>query len=470
MGEANLLLQNPEFQSQSTLWFLCSTRYISDTYRSESRGYSFQTYGEKLLEFLDSVTSTGDEDPLFKFIKQFTYGEALSSLYISHSPQTIIEHCEKYYLEAEEYYYILKRNLDSRIKRIIAAHFCTSYSSYLYFIHQHSKADHWGRESISISEPLGFGVARLRCIHNSIIQTFSIGDIQRSYELSKEALNIANTYELPSFWSYADGVAYLEYQLGNFETAIEKFNEIIAKGTPTASFSALYNLFNIHIDNSRLEIASQIYEQIVQLVETFDVQPDDIQRLTRLAKAKLLKSSQRMIDKARAQEMFQQLLEEWKIGDGGFYFFSGHELFLNLIEILLYEYERELNSDVLAEIYNLLDRMDTRINYKETNPLQWVQFQIIRSKLSMIQNHITEALEILYHTIEYCEGYNYPYLKILVLKERDSLENTIKILNESATQNFELADRLKKSNIRLYLNHALGIAQKLDENVVDEIL
>ncbi|MFX1536813.1 MAG: tetratricopeptide repeat protein [Promethearchaeota archaeon] len=250
---------------------------------------------------------------------------------------------------------------------------------------------------------------------------------------------------------------------GDLNRAIEYYeqglvlNEEIGNNTDISD--SLFQLVSVAIDNNTLEMAQNYLQRLQQLKVSSENKI--IRQRKQVAEALLLKTSDRMLQKANAQEIFQQVAEEEIVY---------HEVtvaaLLNLCDLLLYELRISDELEVLDEVKGLVNRL-LEIAKEQHSYWLLVETYVLKSKLALLELDIKSAQQLLDQAQLTAEEMGLQGLTLRLSHERDSFQNQTDRWELFIEDNAPMSKRLDLAQLNIQIRQ---MAQRRLEFTKKEIL
>lgn len=199
-------------------------------------------------------------------------------------------------------------------------------------------------------------------------------------------------------------------------------------------------------------------EQLEELRKASANNPENklINLIYRLANAIVLKTSERMIKKAQAQEILQNIVKEEIIK---------HDLtvegMLNLCEILLTEIKNTASEEALKELKSLLDQLSTIAKNQNSYSLV-IETDLLKSKVAIIEQDPKTAQQLLSNAQITAENKGLQKLSMLISHEYDLLLNQLSNWEDSVFLKTSLSERLELTELETMVKRMI---QKSIENI-----
>ncbi|MFQ5980938.1 MAG: tetratricopeptide repeat protein [Candidatus Heimdallarchaeota archaeon] len=194
-------------------------------------------------------------------------------------------------------------------------------------------------------------------------------------EIAAALNNIGNLYR-----SKGDKEASFSY----FERSLHLLEEI---GNDFDTCEPLYNLIDLAVHEGSPEDAQPYFHRLKEMNDKGEIVL--ISQIYRIARAMMLKTSERIIKKGEAQLLFQQVVEEE---------ISKHDVTVaaieNLCELLIHELGVSGNEEILIEVESLLRQLlDIATNQHNFELL--ANTYLLQSKIALLELNIRQARKLL---------------------------------------------------------------------------
>jgi len=230
---------------------------------------------------------------------------------------------------------------------------------------------------------------------------------------------------------------------GEFDRALECLEQSVALhqelGNLWDTASVHDNLIQILIDKGDLERAQQSLRDLEQLNN--QLKDKVINFCYLFDKALLLKTSHRARNRVKAEELFNQLLEnedialEYTIG-----------ALVNLCELLLFELRTINDIEVLDEINPLIARL-LNIAEKSNSFYILAETYFLQAKLSLLTFDIKKAQGFLTQAQEIAEKFGLNQLATKIASERDDLLKKLDLWEKLKESGAPMAERLELARL-----------------------
>ncbi|MHA1996092.1 MAG: tetratricopeptide repeat protein [Candidatus Hodarchaeales archaeon] len=335
------------------------------------------------------------------------------------------------------------------------------------------------QQSFDIHEEIGD-------INNIIRSLDSIGDIYRLKDDSDQALKYyKRSLNLRKEIGLKKDVATSLYNIGHicslkndlnqalkyFQLCLdyfEEFGDIIMKS------NILFELVSITIEKDNLDLANHYFHRLKLINKTEDNLL--INQQCRVAESLLLKTKNRLIHKAKAQEILQNVIDEDSVINLDIRFKKSYILAIfNLCELLIDELkcygEREVLIQIkalLAKIFDFISLLQeyrayyySYISYYSSfyshislSLPDWQQLLIrslmLKAKFSLIEGDAESAFNILEQAMVLSSKMGLIKLHQEVIEEKEYLSAELEKWEELYTRNAPLKDRIEKVRMNQY--------------------
>ncbi|MFX0114701.1 MAG: tetratricopeptide repeat protein, partial [Candidatus Hodarchaeota archaeon] len=251
------------------------------------------------------------------------------------------------------------------------------------------------------------------------------------------------------------GIAY--DNKGDLETASDYYRKSLRileeLGNDINTCLPLYALINIATHSGAVETATPFLQQLKVMSEKEESR--FISQLYRLAKAKVLKTSERVIKKAEAQELLQQIVNEEIIK---------HELIVmamfDLCELLLDEFKAYGGDEVFQEAKTLAESLQTLAQRQNSFSLV-VETLILQAKMAIIEGDFIKASETLEKAKITAIEKNLALLSKKASAEKRYMEDQYETWKDLIESNAPFGERLEQARIEGYFASAMKVVKVL---------
>ncbi len=297
----------------------------------------------------------------------------------------------------------------------------------------------------------------------------SIGEMDKSLKYNIKGLELFK--KIKSIFNIAillNNIGDLYGEMGEYERAVEHLEESInlLEQIPQGFFSiegAIESLITLaveHVDNERTQKYFQrlenIYKQKKNERKEFGY---------KFIKALILKTSSRIRDKAKAEELFKELIETDTIA-----FDIIIKAHIHLCDILLMEYRIDNDSEILAELNRYIANLLT-IAEKQHSYLVFCETFILQAKLALLNFDIKSARLFLTQAQKIAESYSMKRLAMKISFEHDELLKQLDLWENLKESGASLSERWKFTGLsdqmeKMVRRRAIEIPELSDEEPV----
>jgi tetratricopeptide (TPR) repeat protein len=294
------------------------------------------------------------------------------------------------------------------------------------------------------------------------------GELKLAIEFSNKCLSKHQEIDEPlaRTWPLLN-LAQVYHVMGDLEKANEFAKKTLALGTESGNeFTAaqtLYLMVNIALDSDHLKDAKEFSQQL-QILYTEGHQSKKLRRglvrplkpirqLTQLTKALILKTSSRLSDKAKAQEIFKEIAEE-----PVFSIEYTSTATLHLCDLLLYELKASGDESILQEAKKIVTRFREKAQTAHSYT-SVVNALILQSKLLTVEGELTKAVQMLDQAAITAEEKGLTRLLEKATVESQQLEIQFDNWQRIIQSNLPFQKRLEQAQVEDYLLDALKMAR-----------
>jgi hypothetical protein len=181
----------------------------------------------------------------------------------------------------------------------------------------------------------------------------------------------------------------------------------------------------------------------------------------------ILKTSVRIKDKARAQQLFQEIIEDPKF-EREFEIYltdSKKTALLNFCELLFFELKSSPDEiteegEVFQEAKHIVDTLAALAQQKHSFPLL-VNTQILQAKFALIEGNITTAIQLLDQAKAIAEKSGLTSLLNQAQQEKQTVVKDINELRKMIENNATITERIEKLELMEYLQEAQKIKRDI---------
>ncbi|UCG90435.1 MAG: tetratricopeptide repeat protein, partial [Candidatus Heimdallarchaeota archaeon] len=221
-----------------------------------------------------------------------------------------------------------------------------------------------------------------------------------------------------------------------YKRSLDLLEEI---GNNLEASTALLNLILVTVHWGLAEDA-QPYLQKLQEIDNKE-ENKTIHQIYRLARAYILRTSDRVVKQAEAQQLFQKIAEEEIIQHD-----NTVQAMLNLCEILLQELRTSGNEEVLKEIKEILQKLQTIAENQNSFSLL-VNTYLLKSKMALLELDLDSARQLLSDAQQIAEDKGLQKLAMMISGEYDSLMDQLGKWTDLIDQNVPMIEKLELTEL-----------------------
>lgn len=253
------------------------------------------------------------------------------------------------------------------------------------------------------------------------------------------------------------------------------------RGDLDRALSYLEQGIGILLELDNLKDVAMIYDYLVQiLIEKGDINKAkaylhnlkllrselkdlEVEQIYLFLKALLLKKSLRISDKAKAEIIFNQLLEQKSLP-----YELSIRILTNLCEFYLYELKVTNNLDVLKDINPLITKL---IDISKKLKSYWIlsETYLLQAKLSLLTFDIKKSQNLLTKARDIAESYGIKLLAIKISHEHDKLIKKINLWGKLKDNNASVSKRFEFAGVTEQMESMLQKKMIEDPKLPDEI-
>ena len=297
-------------------------------------------------------------------------------------------------------------------------------------------------------------------VYNNIADVYrSKGELTKALDYQQKSISlkkkIGNKQEL-SYSYYILGLIYkstgqLDFAYTNLQKALSLCKEI---GNDIETSLILLELLILFLIFSEAPSPPEQYHDELQKLDRKQFNKL-IHLRTRLAQALLWKHSIRMYDKAKAQELFNDIINEKPI----IYFEHTLLALENLCELKILELKISNDTNLIHETTNLVKQIQTIAQEQHMFPVL-INSMILQSKLAVVNRDIKQAFLFIDEGLSIVEEKGITGFKRQLIHEKQTLENNLIYYQSLIHKNVSLQKRLEFAQFESYFNSFSDIKQK----------
>ena len=248
----------------------------------------------------------------------------------------------------------------------------------------------------------------------------------------------------------------------NYDLAVKYLEESLILSDNAAN--CFTNLIHIELEKGNIERAQHYFQKL----ENLSNQKKDriITTTCQFTKALILKKSPRIRDRAKAEEIYKQII------DDGFSLFLGLTIpaLIQLCDLLLMELSITNNIEVIDEVNDYITQL---LDKAEKSHSYWVlcETYTLQAKLALLTLDLKEAQRLLAQAQKIAEKYKIIKLARKISNEHDELLKQLAIWEKMDKTDVSLPERLKLARINVQMENmtkrrAIDVPELSDEEPV----
>jgi tetratricopeptide (TPR) repeat protein/predicted amidohydrolase len=285
------------------------------------------------------------------------------------------------------------------------------------------RASEYYNKSLAIQDGLSIGPEFALTLHN-IGEIYSIkGELDYALEFYQRSLLIYDDMGQKEGIALALGnIGECLTRQGNPESAFEYYQRSLNisedMGNSRLMAVVLKEIVSLALDNNDTALANESLSKLEAINKTSD--SNTIRHMFRISEALILKKSLRTRDRARAEEILEEIVSE-KIAD--------HTLtmtaMIHLCDLLLFELKATHEEEVLQRVKDLTQQLMRVAQEQASHPLV-VETYLLQSKLALVEFEVNEAQRLMVEAKSIAEEKGLQRLGNIVQREIDILQNEVK--------------------------------------------
>jgi tetratricopeptide (TPR) repeat protein len=254
------------------------------------------------------------------------------------------------------------------------------------------------------------------------------------------------------------GASYIMKE--SYDLALEYIEESLSlSNTNSMIVVCLSNLIYIALEKDNTKLAQQYFQRLENLYN--QNKERNITGIYKGAKALILKKSPRIRDRAKAEELFKQLIDE------EFPFIQIIQPLIQLIDLLLMELSITNNIEVIDEINDyitlLLDKAEKSHSFMILG-----ETYILQAKLALLTLDLKGAQRLLAKAQEIAENYKLVRLARKISDEHDELLKQMTIWENMDKSDVSLPERLKLTGLNVQMENMVKKRAIVNPELSDE--
>ncbi|MHA2224803.1 MAG: tetratricopeptide repeat protein [Candidatus Hodarchaeales archaeon] len=250
-------------------------------------------------------------------------------------------------------------------------------------------------------------------------------------------------------------IGLMFYQQGNLEKAKmmleEAFDSSIEIGNPMILSYCVIPLILLYIESGNRSKAQKSINELQEVCR--NANSDRVKVHNLVTEAIFLKSSSRFNDKAQAQNIFLELLnEDGEIHSHGSYVWLSSDksfsylVITHLAELYLEEFKMSEDNNIMLEVRQLIDNQIQKVDKQKFSP-ELVELSLLKAKLLIVEGKIDEASKILEKAKEIAKANNFNRMEEKIKFEITRIEKEFNKWDVAIS----IRDRIKRVQIEEYL-------------------
>ncbi|MFW9915126.1 MAG: tetratricopeptide repeat protein, partial [Candidatus Thorarchaeota archaeon] len=293
---------------------------------------------------------------------------------------------------------------------------------------------------LGIFEELDSKAEEAICLNNIGTVYENKGELDQALDAYQRALTIAEALNMKQERATSlNNIASIHRERGEYDAAkrnylrsMEIFEEI---GNKLDLSESLANLIRIAVYQGAPGASEPYLERLQQISN--EEKNKFVDQIYRLSKAILLRTSDRMVKRAEAQQILQQIAEEEII-----HFPVTAEAMFNLCELLYMELEGSGSEEALKELKSLLEHL-LKIAEEQHSYAVFVEAHLLQSKTALLELDVEKARQVLTQAQQFAEDKGLQRLAMLASGEFDSLLTQISKWDNLIKSEASMQERLQ---------------------------
>ncbi|MFX0179058.1 MAG: tetratricopeptide repeat protein [Candidatus Hodarchaeota archaeon] len=386
---------------------------------------------------------------------------------------------------------------DSLLKLIKSAFF-------FYKSRKIDKALEYGEESLKISEEHANYKEIAQALQYNSTYYYAIGNLDRAIDYMERCLNVQRSYRKRDDWRTIKDLGVLNGIIGELDLALEYTKQSLAIAEEIGNKSYVAQCFNnislIYRQKGNLEHAIEVLKRNLMIWEELNIKMRLIAGLDslfivsldansikqaehyllrmqqinkqekdkmayvacRINKALLLKISSNSLDKEKAKEILQQVVEEeiinWELTE---------RALLHLCDIFLLELQISNNQEILNEIVPLISRLSEFAEFQHSYRLL-AEIGLLQGKLALIQMNLGDARKFFTKAERIADEHGLHLLARTISTEHDMLLEQLEKWENLRKAKTSISERLKLVEIDKTIDHMKGKKMIEPPDLVEE--
>ncbi|MFX0125857.1 MAG: tetratricopeptide repeat protein [Candidatus Hodarchaeota archaeon] len=300
------------------------------------------------------------------------------------------------------------------------------------------------QKSLTVLEELENKADIAKCLNNIGRVYETRGELDQALDFYQRSLTINE--ELNVKQEIATGlhnIGKIYHERGDFESASTHFEQSLQMnkklGNTLDISETLSNLIHLAVIQKDFDTAQSRLDELQKINEK--EKNKVIDQSYRLSKAVILRESDRVVKRAEAQQIFQQISEEEIINLD-----TTAEAMFNLCELLLLELQTSGSEEALNELKTILHKM---LNFAEDqhNYSLFVETHLLQSKTALLELDVEKAKQLLAQAQQIAEEKGLVRLAMMASGEFDSLLDQISKWDSFIDSEVSMKERLELTRL-----------------------
>ena len=270
------------------------------------------------------------------------------------------------------------------------------------------------------------------------------GELDRSIRFYEQSLELFKELNNKTSMAIAlNNISVIYKKRGELDRALECIEQSMALNRELGNLGALANnydfLIQILIDKDDLERAQISLHEFEQLNNQLKDKQINLTYL--LNKALVLKTSPRIRNLSKAEEVLKQLLEDENVTYEGRY-----TALLTLCELLLTELRMTNDLEVLDELTQFIGQL---LEFAEKSHSYYIMCEtyLLQAKLSLLTFDIKKAQRFLTQAQQIAERFGLTQLVVKIANEKENLDKKLDLWEKLKEENTPMAERIELSRL-----------------------
>ncbi|MFX1241903.1 MAG: tetratricopeptide repeat protein [Promethearchaeota archaeon] len=293
-------------------------------------------------------------------------------------------------------------------------------------------------------------------LHLGVIYGY-IGETDMCLKHSMKSLELFR--EIKNIWFVANllsNVASTYKDLGEYDLSLKFFEEslLLWEQDPVHIEDILLNLIGVVLEMGDIERVQKYFHRLENLYNKKQ-QNSHTEIIYQFAKAIILKTSSRIRDRAKAEELLKSLIKKETL-----FFDLSIDEYIHLCDLLLSEFQFNNNIEVLDELNHYINKLLT-IAEKSHSYIVFCETFILQAKLALINFNIKAARRFLTQAQKVAEKYGIKRLAMKISYEHDELLTQLKMWEKLRDSGASLFERWKLAGLNKQMENIVK-KQKID--------